>query len=137
MPHYSPHAAPNTVDRVLLSVPYAEKDEARACGARWDPVLQTWWISRHSLAYHPAICRWIPDQRLARRVQQALDFNNGEQWQSPALISAPERPLAPLPECDCTSPPWEHCRHTLQACSTARSSPSSKATSPDLEGALL
>jgi len=101
--------------RVLLSVPYADKDEAKALGARWDAVLRTWWIARTDLAEHPAICRWIPDKALARRVQQARDFNNGEPYLPSVPPAPPHRALAALPACGCTTPPWEHCRHTLEA----------------------
>jgi hypothetical protein len=99
-------------------VPIAEKDEAKANGARWDAVLQTWWISRRSLADHPAVWRWIPDSVLSKKVKQAADFNNGEPWQQQALAvgQEPQLPQLPqLPTCDCASPPWEHCRHTLRA----------------------
>lgn len=32
------------VGRVLLSVPYARKDEAKSIGARWSPTEKSWWL---------------------------------------------------------------------------------------------
>ncbi len=31
-------------DRIYLSVPYAEKDEAKGLGAKWDPTLKHWYV---------------------------------------------------------------------------------------------
>ena len=47
--------------RVHLSVPIAEKEEAKRNGAFWDAVLGTWWIERRDIANHPAVYRWITD----------------------------------------------------------------------------
>lgn len=48
---------------VYLDVPYAEKDEAKALGAAWDPVKKKWyvpdWISPKKLA------RWLPKSAMA------------------------------------------------------------------------
>lgn len=35
-----------TADRLWLDVPYAEKDEAKAAGARWDPAARRWFAPR-------------------------------------------------------------------------------------------
>lgn len=34
--------------RTYLDVPYTEKDEAKALGARWDAMRKKWWVSNHS-----------------------------------------------------------------------------------------
>ncbi len=47
-------------NKIWLDVPYAEKDEARARGARWDPVVKRWYAPRAGMA---ALDRWqaLPD----------------------------------------------------------------------------
>lgn len=40
-----------------LDVPYAEKDEAKALGARWDPQARRWYASGATMA---ALQRWAP-----------------------------------------------------------------------------
>lgn len=44
-------------DYVVLAVPYAEKDEAKALGARWDPELKRWKVRREQLS--EAFTRWL------------------------------------------------------------------------------
>src|SRR5699024_8027186 len=49
-------------NRMDLDVPYAEKNEAKKLGARWDPQKKTWWIdvSTHS---PDDFARWTPSDR--------------------------------------------------------------------------
>ncbi|MGL5826249.1 MAG: DUF5710 domain-containing protein [Nocardioides sp.] len=42
-------------DRVWLDVPYAEKDDAKAAGARWDPQARRWFAPRPGVA---GLARW-------------------------------------------------------------------------------
>ena len=49
--------------RIWLDVPFAEKDEAKAAGARWDPAAKRWYAPRPGMA---ALQRWaaapeVPD----------------------------------------------------------------------------
>lgn len=41
--------------RIWLDVPYAEKDEAKAHGARWDPQVRRWYAPRSGI---PELARW-------------------------------------------------------------------------------
>ncbi|WP_433237720.1 DUF5710 domain-containing protein [Streptosporangium sp. CA-135522] len=43
------------VERLWLDVPYSEKDEAKALGARWDPAAKRWYAPRTGLA---GLQRW-------------------------------------------------------------------------------
>ncbi|MEU6973590.1 DUF5710 domain-containing protein [Kitasatospora aureofaciens] len=43
------------VERIWLDVPFAEKDEAKAAGARWDPTVRRWYAPRPGVA---ALERW-------------------------------------------------------------------------------
>lgn len=61
--HKTPHTeSALEVVRILLSVPYARKDEAKGIGARWSPTDKSWWL--------PA------DDRLALSKAQALGFRD-------------------------------------------------------------
>ena len=44
---------------LLLNVPYAEKEDAKGKGARWNPELKKWYVDDISKA--PDIEKWIPD----------------------------------------------------------------------------
>jgi Domain of unknown function (DUF5710) len=44
-------------ERMWLDVPFAEKDEAKALGARWDPQARRWYATRATMA---ALQRWAP-----------------------------------------------------------------------------
>ncbi len=106
------------IERVYLSVPYVEKDEAKKHGARWDPVVERWWVARRDLAAHAALFRWMTDSpMLAAKVKHAHDFvgidssraaieyrRHGPRW-------SPRKDFS-LPECCCGSAPWEDCQHT-------------------------
>ncbi|MFE2559044.1 DUF5710 domain-containing protein [Streptomyces sp. NPDC059352] len=46
------------VERIWLDVPYAEKDEAKRGGARWDPGARRWYAPRAGMA---KLTRWTAD----------------------------------------------------------------------------
>ena len=52
--------------KVYLVVPYAEKDEAKALGARWDPALKKWY--RRADQDAAAFSRWqaAPESTFSR-----------------------------------------------------------------------
>ncbi len=55
--------------RIDLAVPFAEKDEAKKLGARWDPEKALWYVPEHA---NPApFQRWMPSYREAGRQPQA------------------------------------------------------------------
>lgn len=47
--------------RLYLNVPYSEKDQAKAVGARWDPTRRQWWVDT----------RHVPSQQVARWLAHA------------------------------------------------------------------
>jgi hypothetical protein len=51
-------AGGGTDNRIYLEVPIAEKDEAKAFGARWDGDRKLWWI--HTEKYDGGITKWKP-----------------------------------------------------------------------------
>lgn len=47
-----------TTMRTNLKVPYAEKDEARKLGARWDAARKTWYVE--NVENIAPLMRWMP-----------------------------------------------------------------------------
>ncbi|MBS0371452.1 MAG: hypothetical protein JSS57_19900 [Proteobacteria bacterium] len=86
--------------RTNLKVPFAEKDEAKRLGARWDPANKIWYVKDvEDLA---AFARWLPAA--------------GEAAAAPtAKPAARSKPAAAAKvgvryfELDCDCPPWEGC----------------------------
>ena len=112
------------IGRVYLNVPYAEKDSAKALGARWCAVKRQWWVS--NVGACPGVHRWLVPGRLREQAKEADDFlrrtHVGKKVKRPK--ARPVDPHAPrstpridfsLPDCACTSPPWEHCPHTAES----------------------
>lgn len=46
---------------LYLQVPYAEKDQAKAVGARWDPDRRQWWVDSQRVQRHE-VTRWLPSE---------------------------------------------------------------------------
>ena len=65
-------------ERIFLNVPFAEKDEAKRLGARWDPDAQRWWAD-------PSKCRLDELRRWLPRDESSLP-------RAPAATSAPLPP---------------------------------------------
>lgn len=99
--------------RVNLKVPFAEKDAAKAAGARWDQALRVWYgvnvpdLTRFS--------RWIPEVAAFQATQKAPI----RLPKTAAPKAAPTRQKAAVPQvslalvdCGCDVPPWEECEHT-------------------------
>ena len=60
-------------DEIWLTVPYAEKDKARALGARWNPKVKSWFIPR-DMAIEPfeLWLGWV------KPIKQPADVLNGK-----------------------------------------------------------
>ncbi|NHQ88563.1 hypothetical protein HA050_20910 [Iodobacter sp. HSC-16F04] len=83
--------------RVNLKVPFAEKDSAKALGARWDAAKKVWYIV--DKADLSPFLQWIDDKA------------------APAAVSAPVKPATrPLPiqeGVDYGEPPWDVTDHDI------------------------
>jgi hypothetical protein len=55
--------------RINLVTPFAEKDEAKALGARWDAAIKIWYIQ--DVADLAPFMRWIPDLAAATEDSEA------------------------------------------------------------------
>lgn len=51
--------ATQAYNRLYLNCPYAEKDECKALGGRWDPDAKKWYVP--SDADRDDFSRWLPD----------------------------------------------------------------------------
>lgn len=88
--------------RTNLQVPFAEKDEAKALGARWDPGRRTWYVQ--NVADLAPFARWMPAGggaagAPALKLSQASVVKTGAAFVELA--------------CDCL--PWEGCGRCREA----------------------
>jgi len=93
--------------RINLSCPYAEKDEAKALGAKWDADRKVWYIQ--GVEDLTPFSRWIPLLgRMAQDMKPKKDVNRKPR------ITGTYRP-----SCACDVLPWEDCEHTEAAAQAA------------------
>jgi hypothetical protein len=97
--------------RVNLLTPFAEKDAAKALGARWDSKQKVWYV-QDATDLSPFM-RWIPDLAAA---------TVGVPAAAPRPAAAPgaalpgrtiTTPSVQVPGCGCAVLPWEDCIHSL------------------------
>jgi hypothetical protein len=81
--------------RINLVTPFADKDQAKALGARWDPVKKNWYIV--DVADLTPFALWIPNAAGAVAAVRTL---------------APSQPRQVVPHCGCAVLPWDDCTHT-------------------------
>jgi len=100
--------------RINLVTPFADKDKAKALGARWDAARKVWYIV--DVADLSPFMRWIPDMDAA--VSEALvsvtaplpgTARPAASNSSPAVTTRPDREV---PSCGCAVLPWDDCAHT-------------------------
>lgn len=98
--------------RINLVTPFADKDKAKALGARWDPARKVWYIV--DVADLTPFMRWIPD--LAAATAAASDTGPAAPIAKPAAkASTPAittKPSQAVASCGCKALPWEDCAHT-------------------------
>lgn len=65
-----PSRAPETTgppepasNRLFLAVPFAEKEEAKAVGAKWDQTAKAWFVDE---AERASVARWVPERSQAK-----------------------------------------------------------------------
>lgn len=102
--------------RIDLKVPYAEKDTAKALGARWDAAKKIWYVK--DVADFTPLSRWIPDLKTAIEgsgsgaTPQSAKTGKVPATQSAGVITGP---AVVASHCGCNVQPWEHCEHTVKA----------------------
>lgn len=85
--------------RINLTTPFAEKDQVKALGARWDSQKKVWYIK--DVEDLTPFERWIPDTASASKPSTKSGTSNKPVDTSP-----------PPPHCGCDVLPWEPCIHT-------------------------
>ena len=99
--------------RINLVTPFAEKDAAKALGARWDSANKQWYIV--DVADLAPFLRWIPNVDAAKAGAVAEAASPGEQaqkkptQQSAGVITTSAVAIA---HCGCDVRAWEHCPHS-------------------------
>ncbi len=88
-------------------VPFAEKDAAKALGARWDAAKKIWYVK--DVADLTPFLRWMAATEVAT-LQSANDRNAAVE-PSDGIIAGP---AVVAPHCGCNVLPWEDCEHTLK-----------------------
>lgn len=86
----------NSAMRINLKTPFAEKEEAKALGAHWDPKKKCWYIQ--NVADLTPFARWITDSPAS---------TSPEQTTGPVVTHG-----AVIAGCGCKVLPWEDCEHT-------------------------
>ena len=94
--------------RINLATPFAEKDAAKALGAKWDSVKKNWYVV-DAIDLTPFL-RWIPNSSATTKEAETRSF----QTDSTAAMkrSMPTRLVPDVPYCGCDVKPWEDCLHT-------------------------
>ncbi|MDP3228423.1 MAG: DUF5710 domain-containing protein [Acidovorax sp.] len=107
--------------RINLITPFAEKDAAKALGARWDSARKNWYVvDPQDLT---PFMRWIPDMDAATEAAAVV----GQGTTGAAAISAAKvapkakakasvvtGPAGEIAHCGCDVLPWADCAHTAR-----------------------
>lgn len=94
--------------RTYLTVPFAQKDEAKALGARWDPARKRWYVPEG--VDTAAFQRWGPDSSDAPESASGASAGNTaksrpRRQESPGVVIPPTDPnFVPYSG---EAPPWE------------------------------
>lgn len=105
--------------RVDLKVPFAEKDAAKAAGARWDRNCKVWYVvDAPDLSKFTA---WLPDVPEGHITQGAPGRSPArpQKAEAPSITStlpkeSERASRVAVPACGCDVPPWEDCEHTVR-----------------------
>ena len=100
--------------RINLVTPFAEKDAAKALGARWDAAKKCWYIV--DVDDLKPFMRWIPNLDAAHDTGAAAGTNlkaNAKVAVARTKPSVASKPAVEVPHCGCPVLPWEDCEHSL------------------------
>ena len=100
--------------RINLVTPFAEKDAAKALGARWDSAKKQWYIV--DVADLAPFMRWIPDLASASGAESpTAPLKRANATSGPTAGSGSTGVITKssvvLPDCGCKVLPWEACAH--------------------------
>lgn len=93
--------------RMNLQVPFAEKDQAKKLGARWDAALKVSYVAAEiDLA---PFARWQPTASTASTAPAKAAKTGAMRVESSGKVIVGAAFVDAAPECAC--PPWETCKH--------------------------
>ena len=103
--------------RIDLTTPFAEKDAAKALGARWDAKTRNWYVV--DVSDLTPFLRWMPNAN--NTAKGSADGPKALATPSTARVTAKPDKAVPavkstvqVPHCGCNVLPWEDCLHTLK-----------------------
>ena len=104
--------ADNSPMRIDLKVPFAEKDTAKALGARWDAAKKIWYVK--DVADLTPFSRWIPEVKAASDGGGSGGTRQSVTAQIEQAAGVITGPAVVVPHCGCNVQPWEDCEHTAK-----------------------
>ena len=103
-----------TAMRINLATPFAEKEAAKALGARWDATRKVWYVV--DVEDLTPFLRWIPgaakDAEKILSSSKPLSRPAQVPSSSPKELTADSLPASKVVHCGCDALPWEDCIHT-------------------------
>ena len=93
--------------RINLVTPFAEKDAAKALGARWDGAKKVWYIT--DVTDLTPFMRWIPNLEAAS--EPSGSASEAAVKQSSGVIT---KSTVVIPHCGCQVLPWVDCAHSAR-----------------------
>jgi hypothetical protein len=99
--------------RINLITPFAEKDAAKALGARWDAAKKCWYIV--DAADLTPFSRWIPNMDAAMDVSGSTPPMTKPKLSASTPANAPVKSVNDVADCGCDVRPWDDCMHTIKA----------------------
>ena len=100
--------------RINLVTPFAEKDAAKALGARWDAAQKCWYIV--DVDDLTPFMRWIPNLDAAQDTGATAGTSPKASAKAAVLKTKPpvaSKRAVEVPHCGCPVLPWEDCEHSL------------------------
>ncbi|MES2949100.1 MAG: DUF5710 domain-containing protein [Pseudomonadota bacterium] len=99
--------------RINLVTPFAEKDAAKALGARWDSAKKLWYIV--DVPDLTPFLRWIPNLEAATDEAVEHTASSGKSSEKTPIrrsagVVTTSTPT--VPHCGCNVRAWEDCPHT-------------------------
>jgi len=102
-PRPSPREKTMAAKKLYLNVPFAEKDQAKALGARWDPAVKKWYVPEGKAA--DPFERWHSGQTdWAGQPQPAAKPGQGDATKIVAITLPADKNFVPY---DGEEPPWD------------------------------
>jgi hypothetical protein len=100
--------------RINLVTPFAEKDAAKALGARWDAAKKCWYIV--DVDDLTPFMQWIPNLDAAQDTGATAGSSPKASIKAAVVKAKPpvaSKPTVEVPHCGCSVLPWEDCEHSL------------------------